>query len=393
MTSFSRLHVSNILKNALLCIGLCAQPVIAEETLRAPVVTVATVTQAEMIDQVPISGTLVPRDEVQIYPQVSGYTIDELSVDIGDYVTQGAVLARLNSRTLEVQLAQAQAELTRAQAGVGQAQSQINAAEASLRQAQSVYERAQQLRTSGAGSQASLDQAIANQETAAANVASLVDGRTVAQAQQQQAQAQVDIAQLNLGHATILAPVDGLIADRNGRLGAIATSGGDPIYQLIAQGLIEVEAEVVETAISGLEVGNTVHLDIAGIGPVSGQVRLISPVVDPVTRLGLVRITTQTNPNLRSGLFASGWIVRSQRTSLTVPASAVLSDSEGTYVMRVQDNTIHRQPVTAGLIWQNKREIITGLDLDQNVVAKAGAFFADGDQVNPVADANAETDQ
>lgn len=379
----SRYFRSSIL-GALICAGVGSHPAIAQDAVRAPAVTVVAVAQAEMIDQVPISGTLVPRDEVLIYPQVSGYTIDAILVDIGDYVEQGDVLARLNDQTLAAQLAQARAELARADAGIGQARSQINATQASWRQTQSALDRAQQLQTSGTGSQASLDQAVANHETTSANVASAMDGLSVAQAQLQQSQAQLDIAQLNLDHATIIAPVAGLIADRKGRLGAIATSGGEPIFRMIASGHIEVEAEVVETAISGLKVGNSVLLDIAGIGPVAGEVRLISPVVDPVTRLGLVRIATARHPDLRGGLFASGWIVITQRTSLAVPASAVLTDANGPFVLRVIDSTIERRGVTPGLIWQDQREIVMGLDVGDIVVAKAGAFFADGDIVIPV---------
>lgn len=90
----------------------------------------------------------------------------------------------------------------------------------------------------------------------------------------------------------------------------------------------------METAISGLRVGNEVLLEIAGVGPVSGKVRLVSPVVDPVTRLGLVRISTDALEGLRSGLFASEWIVVSKRTTLTVPATAILTDATGTYVLR-----------------------------------------------------------
>jgi len=192
---------------------------------------------------------------------------------------------------------------------------------------------------------------------------------------------------------TILAPVDGLIVDRKGRLGAIATSGGDPIFRLIVGGHIEVEAEVVETAISGLRRGNEVLLDIAGIGSVSGKVRLVSPVVDPVTRLGLVRISTAAHEGLRSGLFASGWIVVTKRTALTVPATAVLTDATGTYVLRVDGDIIARQPVAAGLIWQNRREVVIGLNPGDLVVAKAGAFFTSGDKITPVLADQSEASQ
>lgn len=356
----------------------------AQESVRPPSVTVAVVERAEMMDQVPISGTVVARDEVLIYPQVSGFTIDAMYVDIGDLVVKGDVLAELNQSTLQAHLAQADAEYARATAGISQAESQIRSAEASLTQAQSVLDRAERLLTSGAGTQASLDQAIATQQTAAATLASVTDGLAVAIAQRQQAQAQLDIAQLDLDHATIIAPVDGLISARNGRLGAIATSSGEPIFRLISDGAVELEAEVVETAMSDLAIGNEVLLDVAGLGPMPGEVRRISPIVDPVTRLGLVRITTAPDGALRTGLFASGWIIITRREALSVPATAVLTDASGSYVLRVVDNVIERSPITAGLIWRDKREVIAGVDLGDIVVAKAAAFFADGDLVTPV---------
>lgn len=63
----SRLARQNILL-AFIGLGLWSNPSIAQEAPHAPVVTVVAATEAEMIDQVPISGTLVPRNEVLIYP-------------------------------------------------------------------------------------------------------------------------------------------------------------------------------------------------------------------------------------------------------------------------------------------------------------------------------------
>lgn len=356
----------------------------AQEAVKPPSVTVTTVDMAEMIGQVPISGTVVAREEILIYPQVNGFVIDALHVDIGDLVEKGDILAELDKGTLLAELAQSRAELARATASVSQAESQIKSAQASLTQAQSVLDRAQSLRTSGTGTQANLDQAIAAQQTSVAGLASAIDGLAVAKAQRQQAKAQLDIAQLNLDHSTILAPADGLIAVRNGRLGAIAASGGDPIFRLIVDGSVEVEAEVVETAMSGLAQDNEVLLEVAGIGSMQGVVRLVSPIVDPLTRLGMVRISTPQDTALRSGLFASGWIVTERRQAMTVPATAVLTNASGPYVLRVVNNVVESRPVTVGLIWQDKREVIAGLEEGDTVVAKAAAFFADGDLITPV---------
>ena len=184
--------------------------------------------------------------------------------------------------------------------------------------------------------------------------------------------------------AEIVAPTNGLISERNGQIGAIASSSGNPIYKIIRDGIVEVEAEVIETALGQIESGNAAELDMAGIGQVRGQIRRISPTVDPLTRLGTIRIEMTEAPDLRTGLFAGGWIVTAQRISATVPATAILTDKSGNYVLAVQDDTVRKAPVVAGLIWKNRREIVSGLQPDELVIARAGAFFADGDVIKPV---------
>jgi HlyD family secretion protein len=337
-----------------------------------------------MVGQVAISGTLMPKEEVLVFPQVNGSTIDALLVDVGDTVTAGQVLARLNDRTLTAQLAQARAELARASATVSQARNQITSALAGETQAATALERSAALRRNGTVTQAALDQAIANEQTAASAVASARDGLAVAEAQQQQAQASLDIARLNLERATLRALADGLVSARNGQIGAIAASGGEPIYRIIRDGQIEVEADVIETALGTISVGDPARLRIAGNGEVAGTVRRISPTVDARNRLGTIRIEIASDSTLRTGVFASGEIITVERMSLSVPTTAVLTDSGGTFVLVVADGRLEKRPIVAGLIWNGLREVISGLSSGDVVVARAGAFFADGDEIRPI---------
>lgn len=381
------------LSSALLSLSLLFLPVMAVSDSGDPLVlqdatiasvTVAYVKQADMIGRVPISGTLVARDEILVYPQVNGFAIDELRVDIGDSVAAGDILAMLNARTLQAQLAQSQAELARTRASINQAQSQITAASANATQTSSSLKRAIQLRENGTATQAALDQAVATSQTADADLASANDGLVVAQAQALTAQAQLDIANLNLENATIRAPAAGLISARSGQIGAITASAGEPIFRIITGGVIEVEAEVIETALGEIDPGDIAMLNIAGNGDVSGTVRRISPTVDAVNRLGLIRIDVGAATGLRTGVFASGWVITQERRALTVPTAALLTDTEGTFVLVVNDGMLEKRPVVAGLIWNGLREIVSGIVADEVVVAKAGAFFGDGDTINPI---------
>lgn len=349
-----------------------------------PSVTVEAARIAQVQARVPVSGTLVARQTVQVFPQVSGYDITEILAEAGDTVEKGQVLARLSTDTLSAQLAQAQAEYQRAEAGVGQARSMIDSAQAALTQAQTALERAQTLRRSGSGSQAALDQAVAAEANARAQAASASDGLAVSQAALAQADAARRIATLNLERAAIVAPVAGLIVARNAELGALAGGSADPLFTLIADGAVEMAAEVIETALPSLTVGDPAQISVAGVGAVPGRVRLVPASVDPVTRLGSMRIALDPQPELRTGLFANGWIVITERDGVTVPAGAVLSNAGTDRVQLVIDGQVVTRDVQAGLLWEGRREILDGVSVDDVVIARAGAFFRDGDQVQPV---------
>ncbi len=362
------------------------QPLLAKDevTPPKPVVTVTKSVIAEVVSRVPVSGTLVPRDEVLVNPQVTGHEINDIKVDIGDSVREGDVLLVLNDKTLKAQLAQAEAAVSQAKASVSQAESQIDSASANAIQAKAALERAKKLRENGNLAQSTLDQNIATEASASATLASAEDGLALAKAQLASAISQRDLAALNLERTKIKAPVSGVISAKMAKIGAIASSAGEPMFRIIKDGVIEMEAEVIESSLGKISPQNKAELKIAGIGAIEGSVRLIAPTVDAVTRLGIVKVEVNKHALLRSGLYAGGWIITDRHEATTVPSSAVLSDADGSYVLTVVDNKIARKKVVAGLIWQDKREIIEGLKPDETVVAKAGAFFADGDIISPM---------
>lgn len=357
-------------------------PLVAEAPV--PTVTVAPAAPAEVQARVPLSGTLVAREVVQVYPRIEGQEILSLGAEPGDRVKQGQELARLSDVTLRAQLAQADAELQRATAGVAQAESQIASNEAALTQAVAALERARSLRRSGSGTQAVLDQAIAAEAGARAAATGSHEGLAVARAAQAQARAARDIAQINLDRTRIVAPVGGRVSGRNAQLGSIASAGAGAMFTLIADGSIEFEGEVIETALPALRPGQPARLDVAGVGRVEGRVRQLPAAVDATTRLGLVRVELPPDERLLIGLFVSGDIITERRQAVTVPATAVLADAGGERVQVVRDGVVETRAVRAGLLWQGQREISEGLAEGETVITRAGAFFRSGDRVNAV---------
>ena len=291
-------------------------------TVAAPVVTVVQVTRGEIVARVAVTGSLVAREEVLVNAQVSGYEIVSLAADVGDEVAEGEVLASLDTAALDASLGQARADIARVDATIAQAESQIRSATAQLSQAEGTLARATTLKTSGNTTQATLDQAQAAADTARAALASNEGGLAVARAQAVQAKVALDLATLNRERADIRAPVSGIVAQRNAKVGSIAAIGGTPLFTLLRGGEVELEAEVVETDLGSVSISDTATVDIAGIGKMDGVVRLLSPTVDPLTRLGTVRIALPPHAGLRPGLFGSGTIVTERRDGLRVPVAA-----------------------------------------------------------------------
>ncbi|WP_328803785.1 efflux RND transporter periplasmic adaptor subunit [Paracoccus xiamenensis] len=360
-------------------------------------VEAARVTPVEL--RVPVSGSLVARSPALIYPQLAGTEVTELLVEPGDRVTRGQVLARLSQSAVKAQLAQAEAEAQRSEAAVRQASNQIDSAEATFAQALAALKRTRQLQQGGSATRAALDDVIAAEAAARAQAASARDGLAVAEAARAQAEAAVDLARLNLDWTEVTSPVDGVVSARDAQLGVMGSASGDPMFTIISDGSIEWQAEVVETALKGLKLGDPAIATVAGLGEVEGRVRRLPAAVDPATRLGELRITLDASDGLRPGLFASGWVIIDRHEGLTVPLTAVLDDAGGQVVQVVADGTVETRTVAAGVIWQGRREILSGLKAGEQVITRAGAFFRDGDHVVTVtapdagAEAGADRDQ
>jgi len=359
-----------------------AQSDMENEALAA--VTTDRVAVRDMVQRVPISGSLVARQEVLVYPDASGYAVTGLNADIGDHVEAGDVLAVLDARELTQKVSQARAELLRSDAAIRQASSQVSSAETAVTQAAQALGRTRSLRTSGAATKAALDDAEAAERTAQAALQSARDGVAIATAQGQQAQVALEIAEQNLEAAQVKAPTRGIISARNGQIGAIAAASGEPMFRLIRDGEVEVEVDVTETDLALLAVDQPAVLNVTGLPDLTGRVRLLAPVVDARSRLGTVRISVTEQEGLRPGVFVGGWVTVAERSNLSVPSTAIITDGVAEYVFLVKDGILERRAVNLGLLWQGWREVLSGLAEGDVVVARAGAFFAEGDAIRPV---------
>jgi RND family efflux transporter MFP subunit len=350
----------------------------------APAVTVARVAVTDFHETVLVTGTLVPREEILVAPEVEGLRVLDLAVDVGASVARGDVLARLVRETLDAQLAQNDAGLARVAAQAARAESEIVAAEARLEEAKAQFERAKPLAKSGYMSESVFDQREAAARTATAQLAAARDGLKVAAAEKAQLEAQRRELEWRLAKAEVRAPAAGIVSRRNARIGGLATGIGEPMFRIIRDGEIELEAELTEASLAKVREGQRAIVSVTGAGEREGKVRLVSPEVDKATRLGRVRVFLGSDPALRIGSFARGTIATAEGRGLAVPVSAVLYGPSGTSVLLVVDGKVATRAITTGLSASGLVEVHSGLAEGDTVVARSGTFLRDGDAVRPV---------
>lgn len=369
-------------------IGHSAPPMQAKAARPAhelvPAVTVTAASSMSFTSTVLVTGSLVARNEILVAPEVEGLRIVELVAEEGDSVRKEQVLAKLEQATLDAQLAQNEAALARASAAIAQARSQIEQSEARLAEARANFERAQPLKRSGALSEAVYDQREAAARTAAAQLTSARDGLRLAEAERAQIEAQRRELSWKRSRTEIKAPAEGLVSRRTARVGAMASAAGEPMFRMAAAGEIELEAEVPETDMGRLQPGQKARITVPGAGGVEGRVRLVSPEVDRITRLGRVRVSLGADARLRIGTFGRGVIEVGRSTGLAVPSSSVLYVGEGPIILVANADAIETRRVRVGLSSGEVTEIIGGLAEGDLVVAKAGTFLRDGDRIKPV---------
>ena len=354
------------------------------EEMLAAAVTVARVAPAQFTETVLTTGSLAAREEVLVGPEVEGLRVTEVLAEEGMRVKRGDVLARLVADTLEAQLAQNDAAHARAQAAAAQARSGIVQAEARLLEANNAFERAKPLRAAGHLAESAYDQREQAARTAQAQLLAAGDGLKVAEAEKAQVEAQRRELLWRRGRTEVIAPADGVVSRRMARIGGFAAGAAEPMFRIVANGEVELDAEVPETRLAAVRIGQPARVEVAGSGEVMGTVRLVSPEVDKATRLGRVRIYLGDNPTLRVGSFARGVIETATGEGLAVPAAAVLFGPEGPVAQLIHNNRVETRRIKTGLSSGSMVEVRAGLSEGDLVVARSGTFLRDGDLVRPV---------
>ena len=206
-----------------------------------------------------------------------------------------------------------------------------------------------------------------------------------AQAQFDQANEQINLAKKRLADATITAPVNGIVVNRNTDLGDYVTSGpgGSPIFTIVKMDVVKVVFTVPEVDLSNVLVGTPISISTSR-QRVGGNIDFISPIVNPDSRT--VKIKAEiSNPEyqFKPGMFVEVSIDLSATDDmLLLPRDAVLDiqDRVG-HIFVVEDDKARQQTVKVELVWGEKISILEGVIDSTPVIVSGHRQLADGTKI------------
>ena len=322
-----------------------------------PSVTVIVPGQSNVARTITASGALAARRDQPVGVAGEGGLVRAVLVDAGSWVRQGQVLATIDRSVQSQTAAQLAASI------------QVSQADAAL--AQNEYDRSAALVGRGFVSKADLDRKKASRDSANARV--------------RVAQAQLGAARAQIGRLDIRAPTSGLILSRSIEVGQIVSGGAGALFRLARGGEMEMRAQMSQQDLAGMRVGLPASVTPLGsTTSISGSIWQVSPIIDPQSRLGEVRIQVPYSAAIRPGGFAEARIAAGSTIAPLLPQSAVLSDEKGNYVFVVNTkDQIERRAIKVGNVDSNGVTIVEGLSGQETVVLSAGPFLNVGQKVAP----------
>jgi len=321
----------------------------------------ATLAPRDLDRRIRVIGTINPARRADLSAQTGGL-VETVTVRPGDRVSAGDALVQVDVERLTLEL--------------GQARSNAAATRAQLSLAEGQLDRVRQLVERNVATASTLEEAQSSVDGLRAQLTALDD--------------MVRLAELSLRNATLSAPFDGIVTARSVDPGTVIAAG-TTLISLADLATVELAAAAPVAAGVLLKPGQTVEVRVDGLPDrrFEGTVARINPVAAAGTRAIPVYITMD-NPDglLFGGMFATAEVVvASAPGAIALPADAIRTDAGGTYVLRIESDTLVRAPVTIAETWSgNLVRVSAGLSAGDEVVTAALPELDAGDLIERVAD-------
>ncbi len=315
-------------------------------------VTTAVAKTADWAVSIPAQGEVLPWEVAIISAKTNGIGATDIKVVEGDSVRKGQVLARFDDRLLKAELAQAKANLALAASNMQLAANNLK--------------RFEQLKIKQTLSEQEFEQVSTQAATAMAT--------------RDQAAAAVTLAEVRLADATVIAPDDGKILERNIELGKVP-GAGEALFRLLRQHKLEWVVQINAEDLDRVKPGMLAHINVANNKNLPGKIRSVSPQLNSNSRLAKVRVVLDGSPDLAVNTYADGKILVGNAKAIVAPADTLVIKDGKTWVFRAKNNNAEQVLVTLGRRFGQEIEILSGINTGDVLVLEGAGFLNDGDKI------------
>jgi RND family efflux transporter MFP subunit len=368
------------------------EAVLANEATTAertdPKVNVVGVERSAGKSELVLPGSIQAVTEAPVLSRSNGY-VKRRYVDIGDRVSAGQLLAELEAPELIQMLHQAQATLEQTKSAVEQASANLQQSRTNERLAQVTAQRWANLFQRGVVSRQENDTYQAQYDSQKANTQALE--KAVAAARSNVAAAEANVARLTelKGFSRVYAPFAGVITVRNVDTGVLVTEGSTLLFRIAQTNRLRTYLNLSQADASSVRVGQVATLSITDLPgrKFVGAVTRTANALDPSTRTLLTEVQV-ANPDgaLMPGMYADVDLTTARKDPpLLIPGDTLVVRSDGPQVAVVgADRSVHYQRIQLGRDFGDRIEVVSGLQLGQQVVVNPGDSVQEGAKVNPV---------
>jgi HlyD family secretion protein len=336
-------------------------------------VETAAVKRADMSAQIQVVGNLIGAATVEAVPKVSG-RLEGVFVRMGDSVTKGQRLAKIEDYELQEQIKQAEASYEVASATIRQREADLRLAQTNLDRTRNLYERELIPKQTYDDTDARYSAAVAQLDLAKAQFA--------------QAEARLDELKITLANTNILSPVSGFVGKRILDPGAWVTPNS-AFISLVDIHIVRMVANVVERDLGRIHQGLAADVEVDAFPgeKFSGSVAHVAPILDPATRTAQIEVEIK-NPQfrLKPGMYAKvNFTVEHREKTLVVPTAALVDvgGNRGVFLpdKNEQGDIAKFKKIEVGLIDQQLVEVAAGLSEGETVVTTGAAALREGDRI------------
>jgi len=381
------------------------------EEKRGSVTISVTTAKAELREKpayIQATGSIVAFEISNVAPKIAGKVVN-VYVDVGQFIKEGSVIAKLDDREAKLRLAEAEAAIKQAESAVRQAELRLGVSSESkfsaleipeVRQAQANYEQAlaelrqaeanekrykdlaetgdvpmityEQYRTAFETAKARANAAKQNLEAAINQAKQNNQAIKSAQAAVEAAKANAETARQAVIDSVVTAPFAGFVREKRVAPGEYINSS-NPVITLVRTNPIKVQVQIPESSVPDVSLGSKVSLRVDAYKDREfiGVVTAVNPSVDPSTRSAVVEAQVENSENLlRPGMFATVRInLKGNKSGIFIPKSAVYNDrvTQSYRAFVIKENVARLRVIQLGDEEDGMVQVLDGINADEIV--------------------------